>query len=191
MTIEEEKHLLQEIKGDLRKFGVLFDFYYNSIFSYIFRRVADYDTSRDIASETFLKAYLNIQSFVWKKISISSWLYRIATNEINLYFRTNRRYTTSFDHLSRYNRINIPVKEDYPDEKELLEKELELNHEFLKVRQCLAKLNLKYHEVLSLRYFEKKSIVEIAEILNKKEGTVKSLLSRGTEKLRILMNNAT
>jgi RNA polymerase sigma-70 factor (ECF subfamily) len=44
---------------------------------------------------------------------------------------------------------------------------------------------------LSLKYFEKKSIIEVAEILNKKEGTVKSLLSRGTEKLRIMMNDAT
>jgi RNA polymerase sigma-70 factor, ECF subfamily len=55
----------------------------------------------------------------------------------------------------------------------------------------LKKLNVKYQEVISLRYFEKKAILEIAEILDKKEGTVKSLLSRGLEKLKIEFNNAT
>jgi RNA polymerase sigma-70 factor (ECF subfamily) len=51
----------------------------------------------------------------------------------------------------------------------LFERELSLHNEFLKVQQALQKLDLKYQEVLSLRYFEKKSINEIAGILNKKK----------------------
>lgn len=42
----------------------------------------------------------------------------------------------------------------------------------------------KYQEVLALRYFEQKPVAEICQILNKKEGTVKSLISRGLEKIR-------
>jgi RNA polymerase sigma-70 factor (ECF subfamily) len=45
--------------------------------------------------------------------------------------------------------------------------------------------------VVALKYFEGKSIKEIAEILGTKEGTVKSLLSRGIEKLKYLVLNAT
>jgi RNA polymerase sigma-70 factor (ECF subfamily) len=45
-------------------------------------------------------------------------------------------------------------------------------------------LPVKYQEVLSLRYFEKKSIAEISQIMSKRPGTIKSLLSRGTKKLR-------
>jgi RNA polymerase sigma-70 factor (ECF subfamily) len=45
-------------------------------------------------------------------------------------------------------------------------------------------LDLKYQEVIALRFFEEKSIQQISAILNKKEGTVKSLLSRGLKKLR-------
>ena len=48
-------------------------------------------------------------------------------------------------------------------------------------------LSVKYQEVLTLRYFENKQIKEISEILGKREGTVKSLLHRGLEKLRRLM----
>lgn len=191
MTLEEEKHILQLIKGNPKEFGIVFDSYYNQIFSYIFKRITDYDISRDIAAETFLKAFLNMQSFVWKDISISSWIYRIATNEINQHFRRNKKHNISLDALLDKNDFDILNSHEFIDERQTLERELELHEEFLKVQKCLTKLDIKYQEVLSLKYFEKKSIIEVAEILNKKEGTIKSLLSRGTEKLRIIMNNAT
>jgi RNA polymerase sigma-70 factor, ECF subfamily len=191
MTIDEQKHILLQIKDDPQQFGIIFDSFYNQIFSYIFKRITDYDISRDIAADTFLKAFLNIQSFVWKDISISSWIYRIATNEINHHFRRNNNHNISLDTLFDKNDLNILNSYEFIDEKQSLERELELHEEFLKVQKCLTKLEIKYQEVLSLRYFEKKSIKEIAEILIKKEGTVKSLLSRGTEKLRFMINYAT
>lgn len=191
MTVDEERLLLLGIKRDLKNFGILFDTWYKPIFNYIFRRVADYDSSRDIASETFLKAYLNINSFTWKRISISSWLYRIATNEINLYYRKAKNYPVSLDKLLNTSMFDRPEPEDYLTEKELFDKELNLHIKFLEVQKNLTKLDLKYQEVLSLRYFEKKTIIEIGDILNKKEGTVKSLLSRGINKLRDSINTAT
>ena len=48
----------------------------------------------------------------------------------------------------------------------------------------LKTLPVKYQEVISLRYFEGKDNKEISEILGINEGTLKSLLSRGLEKLR-------
>lgn len=46
------------------------------------------------------------------------------------------------------------------------------------------KLPKKYSHVIYLFYYEDMSISEIAEILNEKEGTVKSKLSRGRKKLK-------
>lgn len=191
MTLDEEKRILLQIKEDPQKFGIVFDCYYNQIFSYIFKRIVDYDISRDIAAETFLKAFLKIRSFVWKDISIGSWIYRIATNEINYYFRSKKHYIIPIDSLLDKKDLEILNRHEFIDEKISIEKELELHEEFLKVHKCLRQLEIKYQEVLSLRYFEKKSICEISYILLKKEGTVKSLLSRGTEKLRIMMKDAT
>jgi RNA polymerase sigma-70 factor (ECF subfamily) len=189
MTREEEKHLLQKIKSNQNCFETVFDNYYKQIFNYIFKRIADYDISRDIAAETFLKAYLNIQSFSWKNISISSWLYRIATNEVNYYFRKHKYTTSQLKEFSSYNFLFN--NEEYLTEKQLFEKELALHDEFLKVQKALQTLDNKYQEVLSLRYFEKKSINDISVILRKKEGTIKSLISRGMDKLRNLLSNAT
>jgi len=52
------------------------------------------------------------------------------------------------------------------------------------VQELVATLDPKYQNVISLRYYEQKSIREIAIILGKKEGTIKSLLSRGLDKVR-------
>lgn len=70
------------------------------------------------------------------------------------------------------------------EERQAAEHELERNEEFARVRRALTRLPLKYQEAIALRYFEEKSVVEVAEILGKPEGTVKSLLSRGLERLR-------
>jgi RNA polymerase sigma-70 factor (ECF subfamily) len=190
MNLVEEKQLLQKIRENPRYFGQVFDEYYKPIFNYIFRRIVDYDIARDIAADTFLKAYLNIQSFTWKGIPVITWLYRIATNEVNYHYRKKKSvslakemYNSDVEKLFRF--------EDYQTEKQLLENELKLNNDFSKIQRCLKDLEIKYQEVLSLRYFEKKSILEIAAILNRKEGTIKSLISRGLEKLKIKFLNAT
>lgn len=190
MNLVEEKQLLQKIKENPELFGEIFDVYYKTIFSYIFRRVADYDIPRDIAADVFLKAYLKVGSIVWKNISILTWLYRVATNEVNYYHRKNKSSKLSFE-IFAYQSEKLFEFEDYQTEKQHLENEFKLNEDFVKVQRSLKKLNVKYQEVISLRYFEKKAILEIAEILDKKEGTVKSLLSRGLEKLKIEFNNAT
>ena len=71
-------------------------------------------------------------------------------------------------------------------ESELMEAQEELGkyQDFLEIQARLVQLPARYQEVIALRFFEKKQIKEIAEILGKKEGTVKSLLSRALEKLR-------
>ncbi len=59
------------------------------------------------------------------------------------------------------------------------------NKDYQLIRQAILKLSEEYQEVLNLRYFEKMQIKEIVDVLDKKEGTIKSLLSRGVDKLKI------
>jgi len=85
-----EEQLIKEIKNNLVLFEKIYNQHYTTIFNYCYRRIGDFDASKDITSETFLKAYLNIHKFMWKGIPIISWLYRITTNEINLYYRSKK-----------------------------------------------------------------------------------------------------
>ena len=66
------------------------------------------------------------------------------------------------------------------------EEELQKHQEFLALHEAIAKLPIKYQEVITMRYFEKKQLKDIGDILGKNEGTVKTLLRRGLERLRIL-----
>ena len=177
-----EIELLNNIKNNPAVFSELFKLYYKPIFGYILRRTGDFDDTADIAADTFLKAFRNINNFTYKGISVKVWLYRIATNEVNLYVRQRKKYN------SIYERLNIADNDLFSsylhEDKKDLEAELQKHEQYLIVVRELKTLPLKYQEVISLRYFEGKENKEIVEILNINEGTLKSLLSRGLEKLR-------
>lgn len=182
---EQEKELIRLAQKDPEAFGLIFDKYYPKISKYILRRTADPHITQDITSETFYKAFKNLWQFQWRKVPFSAWIYRIATNEINQYFRKNvLRKTVSLDFLIENNSYEPADRHEFIKEIEEAEHEIERHKDFLNIRTKIAKLPIKYQNVISLRFFEDKKIKEIAEILNKKEGTIKSLLSRGLEQLR-------
>lgn len=182
MTLDEEKALLDRARSDPAAFGVLFDHYYPPLFGYVHRRVLDWDVSRDVVSETFLKAYTHLGRYRWLGISLGAWLYRIATNEVNLYFRRGKYAPTSLTHL--HDEFGFDLRDSAPAERAEAERQLAEHQDFLAIQTALKTLDVKYQEVIALRFFEEKSILEIAEILGKPAGTVKSLLSRGLEKIR-------
>ena len=187
MNLEREKQLISEIGRNPANFGIIFDTYYPAIFGYIFRRVADYDLTRDIASETFLKGFMHISSFKWRGVSISHWLYRIANSEIQQYFRKEKYKPRSIDLLIESSGWE-PIDPDTANEEKMrLEKEVEKHQYYAIIREKTKLLPAKYQEALSLRYFEQKSIQEVASILDKPEGTVKSLISRGIKKLQKIL----
>jgi len=181
-----ENELLLRIKRDPEAFALLYDKYYNSIFGYVFRRTGQYDLSRDITAETFLRAYQKIDLFEWRNISFSAWLYKIAGNETNMYFRKSRYSPACLDDLKLTNQLFY--EEGIETERAALEKSLQENTAFHSVLEQLKGLGTKYQEVIALRFFEGKSIKQIAEILGKNEGTIKSLLSRGLHKLRMALH---
>ena len=178
----KEKELIKKAKKDPEVFGELYDEYYPRIFGYVLKRTADLEIAQDITSETFFKALKKLWQFRWRNIPFSAWLYRIANNEIANYFRKNKYKPVSLE------KIPEPIAVSNPST-EILEAEQELkkHQDFLMLQKEISKFPIKYQEVITLRFFEKKKIKEIAEILSKKEGTIKSLLHRGLEKLKELM----
>jgi RNA polymerase sigma factor, sigma-70 family len=179
-----EEALLKEIKKDPRRFGELYEAFYKDIFGYAFRRTRQYDVAKDIAAETFLKAYTRIGGFKWQNTSMLHWLYKIATNEINKYCRSRRYTPESLNRIQEEYGVDLTDYSNAETDRILLEEEMSKHQEFAKVQELVAKLDPKYQDVISLRYYEHKSIREIAIILGKKEGTIKSLLSRGLDKVR-------
>ena len=178
----DEADLLNRIRDKPENFAELFKLYYQSIFGYILRRTGSFDDTADIAADTFLKAFRNIHNFRYTGISIKVWLYRIATNEMNLYFRFRQKHSSIFERLNIEE--NEIFKNSISQDRNEIESELQKHEQFMLILKELKTLPVKYQEVISLKYFEGKDNKEIAEILRMNEGTLKSLLSRGLEKLR-------
>jgi RNA polymerase sigma-70 factor (ECF subfamily) len=184
MDLSEEKELVKQAQKNADAFAELYDQYYPKIFGYVLRRTANLEAAEDITSETFLKALGKLWQFRWRNVPFSSWLYRIATNEINQYFRKSEyKKSISMEELQEQ---GFELISPHDPESELIEAQEKLKQyqDFLEIQERIVRLPAKYQEVIALRFFEQKQIKEITEILGKKEGTIKSLLHRAVEKLR-------
>lgn len=173
-----------EDDAERRRFAKLFDEYYQPIFSYIIRRIGNWDDAKDIASDVFLKAFTAFPKYEERGRPVGAWLYRIATREVGMYFRRGRRTAASLDQLLRDAGFEPVDPATLDAERREAERILQLNSDFMALSNAIAKLPVKYQDVITLRYFERKSVREVALILGKAEGTVKSLLSRGIARLR-------
>ena len=180
MDLIEEKGLVERARRDPEVFGRLYDQYYSQIFNYVLRRVANLEIAQDITSEAFFKALKNLGQFHWRNVPFSSWLYRIAINQITDYFRKGKQEMFSLEE------IPDSITPSNPSIDEVLEAEEELrrHEDFLLLHENISKLPIKYQDVITLRFFENKQIKEIGEILGKREGTIKSLLHRGLKKIK-------
>jgi len=176
---QSEADLVKRAQHNREAFGELYEIHYQRIFNYALKRTASVQLSLDITSVTFLKAMNQISKYRWRDIPFAAWLYRIASNEINDYYRKEGRRNISMDKIS-----DLADTADYADEVNQAEEELSKHEEFLLLHKKLAELPSMYQEVITLKFFEKKKIRDIVKILGKKEGTIKSLLHRGIEKLR-------
>jgi RNA polymerase sigma-70 factor (ECF subfamily) len=176
---QSEADLVKRAQHNRDAFGELYEIHYQRIFNYALKRTASVQLSLDITSVTFLKAMNQIGKYRWRDIPFVAWLYRIASNEINDHYRREGKRNVSIDQIAE-----LADDTDYADEVNQAEEELSKHEEFLLLHKKLAELPVMYQEVIVLKFFEKKKIKDMVQILGKKEGTIKSLLHRGIEKLR-------
>lgn len=174
-----EGDLVKRAQHNREAFGDLYEIHYQRIFNYAVKRTANVQLALDITSVTFFKAMNQIGKYRWRDIPFAAWLYRIASNEISDYYRKEGRRTISIEQISY-----LADSSEYTDEVNQAEEELSKHEEFLLLHKKLAELPAIYQEVIALKFFEKKKIKDMVKILGKKEGTIKSLLHRGIEKLR-------
>ncbi len=183
MDLTKEKEIIKEAKKNPAVFGLLYDEYYQPIFGYILKRTANLEITQDLTSQTFFKALKGLGKFRWQNIPFSAWLYRIATNEVNSFYRQQKK----FIQISLDKTLEIPSENTPKTELETAERELKAKRDFLKLHQSISKLEPFYQTVIVLRFFDKKKISEISQILDKPEGTIKSQIHRALKMLKDLI----
>ena len=178
--LKAEEELVKRAQHNREAFGELYEIYYQRIFNFAVKRTADIQLSLDITSTTFLKALNQIHKYRWRDVPFGAWLYRIAGNEVNDHYRKQGgKRIASIEGIAE-----LADTGGYADEINHAEDELSRQEEFLLLHNKIAELPEMYQEVIALKFFEKKKIKEMVKILGKKEGTIKSLIHRGLEKLK-------
>ena len=74
---------------DRKKFSVLYNKYYKEIFIFILKKTSDETLTAELTSNTFMKAMVNLTKYRDMGFPFSSWLYRIASNEVYKYYLDN------------------------------------------------------------------------------------------------------
>ena len=172
-AMQEEYDVVEQAKLDPAKFSILYQRYYSQIFKFLYQRVSDKETAFDFTSQVFLKAMINLPKYQYRGVPFSSWLYRIALNEINQMFKKKKviravniethhlnsimEEIEEVDELQRFQPLLIEIIGDLPDEDLVL---------------------------IEMRYFEKRPFREIAEILDISENNAKVKVYRLLEKLK-------
>ncbi|MFL5765543.1 MAG: RNA polymerase sigma factor [Bacteroidia bacterium] len=175
--IQQELLQVEAAKKDPLRFGVLYDRYYKQVFIFIHRRTENEELAADLTSQVFLKALINIKKYVFKGVPFSAWLFRIAFNEINMYFRKNKAQRV--------------VSLDQPGLKQMAQDvESEGDPEAVKrMMTALKRLDATDLQMIELRFFEKRSFAEVGEISGITENNAKVKVYRILDKIRKLMGN--
>lgn len=170
---------------DKEAFNKLFDFYYGKVLNYTFRRTLDVEYSKDITSNTFLKVLKNIDGFEWKSgpFSFTAWVFKIATNEINQYFKKQSRYGLTIDGKGIFN------PGDDGKAAEDIERRIDKDKHLLIINKAIRQLRPIYQDIIHLRYFEELSYDEISKIINKNENTIRVYCKRAKEELKSILRN--
>jgi RNA polymerase sigma-70 factor (ECF subfamily) len=170
-----EKEWIERAKENPRWFEPLYEKYFALIFKFLFKRHADETITSEICSEVFFKAVTKIKSYEDQGHPFSSWLYKIALNESNQFFRKQKyQRVIPLDLLQTENLFDEFPLEDSIQQLELLKK-------------ALQTLKFKELEIIELRFFNSLSFKEVASVLNIKENNAKVRCYRILDKLRIKM----
>ena len=169
-----ESEIVALAKKDKSYFGVLYDNYFEQIFRFSFKRLGGMeDVAGDVTQQVFIKAMANLNRYEDRGLPFSSWLYRIAQNEVSMFFRKQKKnYTVPVDE----NRIqdlaseaNLSSYMSMDDQAQLVE--------------ILNELEDDHMDLIELRFFQEMSFKEIAAIYGITEANAKMRTYRILERL--------
>jgi RNA polymerase sigma-70 factor (ECF subfamily) len=173
-------------QGDRAEFARLVETYSNLVYRLALKMLNQPQDAEDVLQETFLKAYRHLPEFDGRS-SLSTWLYRIATNEALMTLRRQKHNTVPIDESDEAEEgQQEPVQiADWccMPEGELLSSEARA---FLD--RAVESLPQSLKVVFVLRDIEGLSTMETGEVLGLSETAVKTRLSRARLRLRELLS---
>lgn len=168
--MDQEREKVIRAKTDLKEFDYLYRKYFPKINNFVFHRVNNESDRQEIVSNVFFKAMKKLSLFRYldsKNSSFSAWLYRIAVNEINQFYRNQKRG----ERIMEMHEFNHVEGSDMGISFELVQSKLQM-------------FKQEDQNLIALKYYEKLSYKELGEIYKKSEGAMKVKTHRLLSRLR-------
>ncbi len=162
--------------GDTEAFRTLYAHYFPRVYAYVAYRVGRAQDAEDITADVFMKAVAGLAQFEDRGAgAFGGWLFRIAHNQVALFYRRQRRAGEP---------VALDELPDVPSGDLLPELAVQRKERFARLRALILALAPRRREVVLLRFFGGLRNQEIAEALGLDERTVAAHLSRGLDDLR-------
>lgn len=169
--IADELQIIERAKMHPEAFSMLYEKYYSPIYLFVHKRIGEEAVTGDLVSQIFLKAMDNLKKYTFKGVPFSAWLYRIATNQVNEYYRRSRKQRVVSLEPTHVSNLFDDLDTHGLDPAELIGKLFE-------------PLSEEEVEMLELRFFEERSFQEVAFILDITENNAKVKVHRLLKKMK-------
>jgi RNA polymerase sigma-70 factor (ECF subfamily) len=160
-------------KGDRAAIEELYLIHFDRIYSYLHMTVSNRHDAEDLTTQTFLKMLESIGRFRWQSAPFSAWLFRIAHNLSMDHFRARRRWQPEED-----------VPEPRDSEEPSAEAEAMQSIGRQSMLDLIDTLSYEQQQVLTLKFVFNFANADVAKILDKSEGAIKSLQHRALASLQ-------
>ena len=160
-------------RGDREALEELYLLHFDRIYSYLHLSVGNRHDAEDLTTQTFLKMLEAIGRFRWQSVPFSAWLFRIAHNLAMDHFRAQRRVQTE-DEVPE-----PPGHEESSAEEQAMDALGQAG-----MLALIERLSAEQRQVLTLKFLFGFANAEVAGILGKTEGAVKSLQHRALASLQ-------
>ena len=169
-----ESEVIALAQKDSKYFGTLYDKYFDQIFRFVFKRLGGKESiAGDLTQQTFIKAMANIEKYEDRGFPFSSWLYRIAQNEVAMFFRNQKKtFSVSINENQLADVANEAEIEGYMS--------IEQQEQLITLMNNMEQDQL---DLIELRFFQGFSFKQIADIYNISEANAKMRTYRLLERL--------
>ncbi|MDR4887406.1 RNA polymerase sigma factor [Fredinandcohnia sp. QZ13] len=173
------KKLFAKKKPSEDEYRLIYDLFYDRVYHDAYFITRDPYLAQDVVQDTFMKAFRDLDS-LRDRSKMGAWLSTIASR-------------TAIDLIRKQKVWNgIPTEDVYLEKDKNnhsnpVEMEVEVKLMLKEVGEVLSEISVEHREILLLKYIHELKEKEIAELLNLKEGTVKSRIFRAKKELRNLL----
>jgi RNA polymerase sigma-70 factor, ECF subfamily len=160
-------------QGDRDALEELYLIHFDRIYSYLHMSVGNRHDAEDLTTQTFLKMLESIGRFRWRSAPFSAWLFRIAHNLAMDHFRAGRRWQPEED-------VPEPEGSEEPSAEAVAMQAIGRES----MLELIERLSTEQQQVLTLKFVFNFANAEVATILGKTEGAIKSLQHRALASLQ-------